>query len=312
MAMREEWQHAERMGRADEVSWRGMQEADHRLFMPDVLIIAKTPLARRLAGGDRQRMATGGVLDTGRLTASETLQEETLIAVRAALRGLSYAELRVDDVTPGMSIDARLVVTVGGDGTVFTANTICTAAPFLTVNSDPARSVGHFTRYTASNVAAGIATWQAGKARCEPLHRLAITVDGRTSCIINDCLFAHSNPAVLCRYVLEVDGQREFQRSSGVWISTAHGSTAAIRSAGSEPVPSHLAALLFRVREPYFGRDQATLLADTQIPPRGLTLLPAIPGMALYLDGPNITVPVAPGMPVDISAAKTPLNLLAG
>ena len=289
-----------------------MQEADHPVAMPDVLIIAKTPLARRLAGNDRQRMESGGVLDTDRLSASEARQEEALTAVRAAVRGMSCTELRVDDVTPGMVVDTRLIITVGGDGTVFTANTICTSAPFLTVNSDPERSVGHFTRYTADNVAAGIAAWQAGTAICEPLHRLAITVDGRTSCILNDCLFAHSNPAVLSRYVLEADGRREFQRSSGVWVSTAHGSTAAIRSAGSEPVPSHLAALLFRVREPYLGREQATLLADTQIPPRGLTLLPAIPGMALYLDGPNITVPVAPGMPVVISAANTPLVLLAG
>jgi NAD+ kinase len=280
--------------------------------MPDVLIIAKTPLARRLAGNDRQRMVSGGVLDTDRLTASEIRQEEALTAVRAAVRSLSVTELRVDDVIPGLAIDARLVITVGGDGTVFTANTIATTAPFLTVNSDPERSVGHFTRFTAESVAAGVAAWQSGTMAQEPLHRLAITVDGRTSCILNDCLFAHSNPAVLARYVLEVDGRREFQRSSGVWVSTAHGSTAAIRSAGAEPVPSHLAALLFRVREPYLGREPATLLADTQLPPRGLCLLPAIPGMALYLDGPNITVPVAPGMPVHISAATTPLNLLAG
>jgi NAD+ kinase len=278
--------------------------------MPDVLIIAKTPLARRLGGSDRQRMVSGGVLDTDRLTASEARQEEALRAVRAAVRGLTVTELRVDDVTPGMALATRLVITVGGDGTVFTANTICTTAPFLTVNSDPERSVGHFTRYTADSVAAGVAAWQSGTAQHESLHRLAITVDGRTSCILNDCLFAHSNPAVLCRYVLEVDGRREFQRSSGVWISTAHGSTAAIRSAGSEPVPSHLAALLFRVREPYLGRDPATLLADTQLPPRGVVLLPAIPGMALYLDGPNITVPVAPGMPVTIGAAANPLVLL--
>ena len=280
--------------------------------MPEVLIIAKTPLARRLASNDRQRMVAGGVLDTDRLDASEARQEEALFAVRSATRDLSVTELRVEDVVPGMVIEADLVITVGGDGTVFTANTICTSAPFLTVNSDPERSVGHFTRYTADSVAAGITVWKSGQGTMEALHRLAITVNGHTSCILNDCLFAHSNPAVLSRYVLEVDGQREFQRSSGVWISTAHGSTAAIRSAGSEPVPSHLAALLFRVREPYLGRDHATLLADTQTPPRGLALLPAIPGMALYLDGPNITVPVAPGMPVVISAAHKPLILLAG
>ena len=34
----------------------------------------------------------------------------------------------------------------GSCGTVFTANTLATSAPFLTVNSDPQGSLGHFTR----------------------------------------------------------------------------------------------------------------------------------------------------------------------
>lgn len=288
-----------------------MQEADHRRPMGDVLIIAKTPLARRLAGDDRLRLESGGVLDPLRLAASEASQEKTLAAVRAALVGEHVRELRVDAVTPGAAAGADLVVTVGGDGTVFTANTLATSVPFITVNSDPERSVGHFTRCTAETVAAAVAAWRAGTAISERLHRLEITVDGRVLRILNDCLFAHSNPAVLCRYVLEADGVREFQRSSGVWISTAHGSTAAIRSAGAAPIPGHLAALLFRVREPFQGREPISVqLEGAQLPPRGLTLTPAIPGMALYLDGPNVTVPVAPGVPVRIAACDQPLTLL--
>jgi hypothetical protein len=33
--------------------------------------------------------------------------------------------------------------------------------------------------------------------------------------------------------------------------------------------------------------------------------------MALYLDGPNLTVPVAPGVMIDIRAAAVPLTLVS-
>ncbi len=278
--------------------------------MTDVLLVSKTPLARRLASVDRDRLTAGGVLDEARLEASADRQAETLAAVRAALGDLTVREIRVEDVQPGDAAGVALVITVGGDGTVFTANTLVTTAPFLTVNSDPERSVGHFTRFTAATVAAGVSAWRSGLAIREPLHRLAITVGGATHRILNDVLFSHTNPAVLARYVLGCDDQREFQRSSGVWISTAHGSTGAIHSAGVQPVFGHLPALLFKVREPFLGREAMSLLEGSQLPPRGLTLIPALPGMALYLDGPNLTVPVAPGMLIDIRAAAEPLMLI--
>ncbi len=278
--------------------------------MAAVLLIAKTPLVRRLAQDELERLEAGGVVDAQRLAASAERQDETMAAVRAALRGEEVRERTFDQLTANDARDVDLVLTVGGDGTVFTANTLATSAPYFTVNSDPERSVGHFTRFTAQTVAAGLAAWRAGQAETEDLQRLAITVNGAEHYILNDCLFAHSNPAVLSRYVMEVDGHREFQRSSGVWISTAHGSTAAIHSAGAEPVTCHQPALLFKVREPFLAREPAYLLGGTQLPPRGLRLTPAIPGMALYLDGPNITVPVLPGVTVDIRQSPTPLRLL--
>lgn len=282
----------------------------YRLRMAVVLLVAKTPLARRLAQDERERLENRGVLDGQRLAASADRQDETLLAVRAALAGETVRERRFDQLQPTDSLGIDLVITVGGDGTVFTANTLATAVPYFTVNSDPEHSVGHFTRFTAITVAAGVQAWKKGAIVIEELHRLSITVEGVEHFILNDCLFAHSNPAVLSRYVLEVDGQREFQRSSGVWVSTAHGSTAAIHSAGAVPVASHLAALLYKVREPFLAREAVHLLGGSQLPPSGLQLTPAIPGMALYLDGPNITVPVLPGMTVAIRPAKTPLRLV--
>jgi hypothetical protein len=41
-----------------------------------------------------------------------------------------------------------------------------------------------------------------------------------------------------------------------------------------------------------------------------LLLTPSIPGLDLYIDGPNITVPLAPGMSAEFTASSEPLLLL--
>jgi NAD+ kinase len=275
-----------------------------------VLVVTKRPLAQRLEADDLARLRASGVLVPDRLAAAAEHHQDALATVRAALAGLAVTERGVDQVSSADAAVVDLVVTVGGDGTVFTANTLDADSPLLTVNSDPGGSVGHFTRARATTVAALVERWRSGQAQIEEVPRLQARVGDRTWRILNDCLFSSRNPAAMTRYLLEVDGRRERQRSSGVWVATAAGSTAAIRSAGAEPVPAHLAALLFRVREPFQVHEAATILHGTQTPPRGLRLVPAAPGISLYIDGPNITVPLAAGTPADFTPASTPLRLV--
>lgn len=278
--------------------------------MARVLLVHKTPALHRLARADRERLVASGAADRERLTSAAERHHAALAAVRAALAGEAVAELPVEELRPGARPDAELVVTVGGDGTVFTANTLACEAPYLTVNSDPLTSIGHFARATAEQVPALLAAWRAGRAAVEELPRLAIASGGCSWRILNDCLFTSINPAAMTRYVLEVDGGREIQRSSGMWIATAAGSTGAIHSAGAEAVVGGGPALLWRVREPFHGQGRLTLLAGRQLPPRGLQLVPALPGIALYLDGPNLTVPLRAGETVTVAPAPTPLRLL--
>mgnify|MGYP000266772543 CR=1 FL=1 len=280
--------------------------------MPAVLLIAKTPLLGRLNPDDLQRLTASGAIDRDRLEAAATAHAACLAATRQLLAGWMVTERRVQDLVPGEDAAVDLVVTVGGDGTVFTANTLRTAAPFLAINSDPERSIGHFTRATAITAAGILAAWQAGRAVLEPIHRLRVSVAGAHWTMLNDCLITNTNPAAMSRYVLDQDGEREHQRSSGVWVATASGSTAAINSAGVAPVPADHPALLFKVREPFHGRWPITLLEGRQLPPRSLRLAPAVPGMALYIDGPNITVPLAPGQVAAFDLSPRPLLLVRG
>ncbi len=278
-----------------------------------ILVVTKTPLAERLGAEDLERLRSSGVLESRRLQAAASHHHDALVAVRRAFAGETLIERAVEQVVRADAAGVDLVVTVGGDGTVFTANALDVPVPYLTVNSDPESSIGHFARARADTVGALVARWRTGGAKLEEVPRLSVRVGTNTWQVLNDCLFSSHNPAAMTRYLLECDGRREHQRSSGVWVATAAGSTAAIHSAGAEPVPPHLPALLFRVREPFQpSRDQevASILADSQLPPRGLRLTPAVPGISLYIDGPNITVPLPAGITAEFSASPVPLRLV--
>ena len=276
-----------------------------------ILLLAKTPLVERLEPTVLKRLAAGGAVHLDRLQIAAETHLRTLALVRKVIGAHRVNEWQVERLQARDAEGKDLVVTVGGDGTVLTANSLDADIPLLTVNSDPGGSIGMYTRCTADNFAALFEAWLAGKAVEEIIPRLQVRIDsGQPWRVLNECLFASANPAAMTRYVIDVAGQRESQRSSGVWVSTAAGSTAAIRSAGMEPVDPHLPALLFQVREPFTGRGPMALLSGRQLPPTGLRLMPAMPGVSLFVDGPHFHRTVPPGSIAEFSASPVPLRLL--
>lgn len=282
---------------------------------PRVLVVAKRPLAERLGPADTERLALDPRIGLDALRAAAAAHAAVLRRVVAELADVPVRERVVDELDAHDGDQADVIVTVGGDGTVFAVNAMRATRPVITVNSDPRRSVGHFTRCTVDGFREVFAAWRAGATRIEPIPRLQVLAegdgDGMPHRFLNDCLFTSRNPAAITRYVLEADGAVEAQQSSGVWIATAAGSTAGIRSAGMEPpLASAEEALLFKVREPFQGRGVARVLDGRQQPPRGLALTATMPGIDLYLDGPHRRVPLAYGATARFSSCPEPLPLV--
>lgn len=277
-----------------------------------VLLVAKVPLVERLSEMAVERLHASGAMSSERLRESADRQRESVARVREALAAFDVRERRVHDLRPDDAAEVDLVVTAGGDGTVFTANTLSTRAPFLTVNSDPNGSLGHFTRARAEDVPRLLDSWLAGRSAFQDMPRLRLRTPSTDLRVLNDALFTNQNPAAMSRYLLDDGHGAEKQRSSGVWVSTAAGSTGGIHSAGMAPVFALQPALLFKVREPFHAFGRIVQLEGRQLPPQALRLTPAIPGMTLYIDGPNITVPVAPGETAEFTSATDPLRLVVG
>src|SRR6185436_3893799 len=97
-----------------------------------------------------------------------------------------------------------------------------------------------------------------GKLRPSLLSRMRVSLNGKTlhARVLNEALFCHASPAATSRYILGLNRKgkatgKEDQRSSGIWIGPAAGSTAAQRSSGGKILPLTSKHIQYVVREPY-------------------------------------------------------------
>lgn len=151
-----------------------------------------------------------------------------------------------------------LIVTVGGDGTVLDLSHRVGEVPMLAINSDPESSVGYFSAGTAFDFPRLLDQLTDGQIEPVELRRFQTRIDGelRGPPVLNDVLIAHENPAAVSSYFLKIGSHpAEEQKSSGIWVTTPAGTTAAIRSAGGLVLPFDSDHLQYLVREPFPPRE---------------------------------------------------------
>jgi NAD+ kinase len=283
---------------------------------PCVVALKRPVLAR---GGGAARLARTGHATAHRIAPAARSHGETRRAVRAALAaaGIRVTEVHVDrlDAPARRALGAaRLVVTVGGDGTLLAAAHWVDQALVLGVNSAPRDSVGHFAVAVAETFAQVLERLRRGELLPVPVARLAVALDGRPLpiCALNDALVTHVHPAATSRYLLRVDGRSEEHRSSGLWIATAAGSTAGIRSAGGRPQPLRSRRLQFRARELYREPARDYALAAGFVAPGGrLAVESKMEAGRLFLDGARAAYALPFGTRAEFRLAARPLRLVA-
>ncbi len=207
-----------------------------------------------------------------------------------------------------------LVVTLGGDGTLLWAShLVSTSTPMLAVNTAPRDSVGYFCGAKKGELEERLAEALAGRLPRTELTRMRVEVDGRvvSSRVLNDVLYCHECPAAVTRYVLFHGDAHEEQRSSGVWVGPAAGSTAAQRSAGGRVLPLGSRRLQYVVREPYTERHKRLRLVRGLVDPGdSLTLLTKTSAGRLFVDGPYREHAIPLGSRIVLSRSAESLVLL--
>jgi len=145
-----------------------------------------------------------------------------------------------------------LMISVGGDGTFLDASHFLTDVPLLGVNSSQSSSFGHFCQASEKNLARILDDIESDKIEPAKILRLEATLQGKQlpTLVLNEVLVAHANPAATSRHITELHGIIEEQRSSGIWIATAAGSTGSMRSAEGIVLPILDRRFQYIVREP--------------------------------------------------------------
>ena len=206
-----------------------------------------------------------------------------------------------------------LVITIGGDGTFLETSHYLQDGYLMGINSVPFESIGYYCKANAENFLEKLFQFIEGKANIHPLHRLQFTIQGLDKekvsgfLALNDILFTNHNPAGTTRYLLKIGNTVESHKSSGVWISPAAGSTAAIHSAGGRALPITSEKFQYLVREPYEPRQPYTLKKGILVPKAHVEITSNMDNARLYIDGPHISYKILRGSRVTIQQSNNPI-----
>ncbi|CAN6694109.1 unnamed protein product [Malus baccata var. baccata] len=195
--------------------------------------------------------------------------------------------------------DVDLVVTVGGDGTLLQgSHFIDDSVPVLGVNSDPTQP---------EEVLDNILESQANPSK---LTRISIRVNSEVlpTYALNDILTSHPCPAALSRLSFKIKKDDQpcsllvHSRSSGLRVSTAAGSTAAMLSAGGFPMPILSQDLQYMVREPISPGNASSLMHELIKSHQSREATWLSKEGVIYIDGSHVCYSIQDGNAIEISS----------
>ncbi len=186
--------------------------------------------------------------------------------------------LRSDAWPTGFQFD--MVMTVGGDGTLLSAShQLGEGQKIVGLRSSDA-SVGFTCASGSNHVDLLLERILSGKQEFVEVSRIGVRVtkvagDGVREMVpvLNDVLFANCNPAATSRYRIQIGDDSEIQKSSGIWVSTAVGSTAGILAAGGQRLPLGDKSFQYRVRELYRAPNEDPKLTGGLFTPESKRLI---------------------------------------
>jgi len=254
--------------------------------------------------------------------------QRTLEIVKENLSSFTLDKVDVRYRANAVKIDNYdIVITVGGDGTFLWASKfVGTKVPIMGVNSAPGSSVGFFTCADANNFKTKFRLWKgfgplaSSSLPSKRVKRFKLEINGELiqDRILNDVLFAASHPAALTKYVFRITKNKEEivkeeHRSSGIWISTACGSTGANLSADGLPLYLEDDRGQFVVREPVKNLERGMTLRWTSgffKKDESVEITCKTRKAVVSCDGTTLTFPVTTGDRIKISQSDDFLNIL--
>ncbi len=168
---------------------------------------------------------------------------------------ISYRMMHRDQLGRKKITDTDLVIVLGGDGTFLrTSHHVVDDTPMLGINTRPKKKEGFYMQDLSKTFEKRLYSFLCcGVGKLWKLNRLEAWINKRKLPVraLNEFYIGTEAAYHLARYYLCIDKKQEFQRSSGVLVSTATGSHAWVKSAGGKVLPPCSTKFQVLVREPY-------------------------------------------------------------
>jgi len=283
----------------------------------NILLLYKNSTYAGYFLSDRRRLAQlESLLDTEQIKRFRRTHENHFLSLSYVESVLKKRGLRFSKACRGSSLDYSrydLIITVGGDGTFLEAARQVKEQIVWGVNSDPVWSVGRFCSGNPQNFEFLLDKILTGKAKVTKLNRLSLSFsdDTQSMNVLNDILICHHNPAAMSRYFLTVGRVKEEQRSSGVWIATAAGSSGGIHSAGGKVLFQEEKKFQYKPRELYYGKNARYHLKGGVVKPaQKITLTSLMLEGVVFVDGSHVCLPFSFGARIIINRSPNPLRVI--
>lgn len=149
-----------------------------------------------------------------------------------------------------------LIIAVGGDGTFLRAAHFIGKQPVFGVNADLKNKEGFFMKADKKNFEQKLEKIIKNRFKIVKLPRLEAYINNRKAwtMALNEFFIGPLKSYHAAKYLIEQNGKKERQKSSGVLVTTAAGSYAWASACCSRRLPLNSSKYQFVVREPYEGK----------------------------------------------------------
>ena len=300
-----------------------------------VLIYKKVTTLEEIRRGIKRSIDFPYLSADAKVLAADREHQHTIAVVRASIvvTGVEWKEVEVIDESDVRWADA--IICVGGDGTFLKASRHIQETddvPIVGVNSAPSSSFGFFSAADHHSFPALLSRLLDGSALLCPLWRARLCVNHQPvgHPVLNEILFCNPIPSATTRYLLTNNGVTQLQQSSGIWISTAAGSTGAILGAGGSLMHLSDWRFQYRIRElfslpithprkleasdfPHIHYNSTAVASSSPLLTHGFLgadfhLVSRMMSGCLYLDGSIIAIPVQFNDTVSVRRSARPLQ----
>ena len=224
------------------------------------VLVVKKSTNLDIHGKNIEAAVKAGLLAQDEISSLEMEHEQHLkclddLRVELKAKKIKFDETGREEDLPNTDYD--FYISVGGDGTLLSVGQYLESGGNIAGITSTDISIGHLCAIKRTQVAKFVEALASNRLPMQSISRMrakVVRITGKTEIsppVINDILYTHGHPAGMSRYRLSLDGKFEEQRSSGIWISTAVGSTAAMKAAGGIPLNFDSRDFQFCVRERY-------------------------------------------------------------